>query len=409
MRRATSACDFDFAEFRAKPQSLYLCVAEDDIEALAPLLRMMFGDLIAALRHHEPGEDEPHPVMLMLDEFQQMGAMPYLERAIHTLASYGGRVAIIAQSVASLDRIYGPEGRESFESGAALKLYIQPRDQRTVSEVSRAVGSCTREAVTRSYGTWRGIGGLRGQSVREEERPLLSETEARTMDPDDVLVLTSPLMPIRARRIKHYDDPTFASLMEKQKTMDWPKAPAAKEAAPPQAEAAPAADEEAKEGRAGADPRSEAAPLASGSDAGLPPKAELPTAPPDPAPTDLAPAPEAASGEAPTLAPSHGALAAPSLSELPPDTPLSLEAVARLSQVEARVREMAAEIAVLRLAKGLELEAVPEVGEVATVMEAEPEESEADPARTDEGPRMETRLIIVGRKALDGRQSSLDL
>lgn len=225
VRRATDASDFDFATFRAERQSLYLCVAEDDIEALAPLLRMMFGDLIATLRHHEPGKDEPHAVMIMLDEFQQMGAMPYLERAIHTLASYGGRVAIIAQSLASLDRIYGPEGREGFEAGAALKLYIQPRESRTVTEVSRAVGSCTREAVTRSYGTWRGLGGLRGQSVREEERPLLSETEARTMDEGEVIVLAAPLMPIRARRIKHYEDPTFARTMKAQESMPWPGAP----------------------------------------------------------------------------------------------------------------------------------------------------------------------------------------
>ena len=230
VRRATSASDFDFATFRARPQSLYLCVAEDDIEALSPLLRMMFGELIATLRHHEPGADEPHAVMVMMDEFQQMGAMPYLERAIHTLASYGGRVAIIAQSLASLDRIYGAEGREGFEAGSALKLYIQPRDQRTVAEVSRAVGSCTREAVTRSYGAWRGFGGMHGQSVREEERPLLSETAARTLDPDDVIVLAAPLMPIRARRIKHYEDPTFAKMMRDQETMPWPEA--SKAAAP---------------------------------------------------------------------------------------------------------------------------------------------------------------------------------
>ena len=246
VRRATDASDFDFATFRAAPQSLYLCVAEDDIEALSPLLRMMFGDLIANLRHHEPGEGEPHAVMVMLDEFQQMGAMPYLERAIHTLASYGGRVAIIAQSLASLDRIYGPEGREGFEAGAALKLYIQPRDRRTVTELSHAVGSCTREAVTRSYGARRGLGALRGQSVREEERPLLSETEARTMDPDEVIVLAAPLMPVRARRIKHFADPTFARTMKAQESMPWPDA--AKDAAAeakPEASAArekPAAD-----------------------------------------------------------------------------------------------------------------------------------------------------------------------
>ena len=113
MRSATEASDFNISTFRKTPQSLYIAVSEDHIATLAPLLRLMFADLIASIRLNEPGPDEPWPVMMMIDEFQQMGAMPYLERAIHSLASYGGRVAMIAQSLASLDRIYGPEGRES--------------------------------------------------------------------------------------------------------------------------------------------------------------------------------------------------------------------------------------------------------------------------------------------------------
>ena len=199
VRSATEASDFDFSTFRKTPQSLYIAVSEDHIATLAPLLRLMFADLIASIRLNEPGPDEPWPVMMMIDEFQQMGAMPYLERAIHSLASYGGRVAMIAQSLASLDRIYGPEGRESLENGAGLKLYITPRDQRTVKEVSAAVGSTTREAVTRMYGRNKGILGATSTSARLEERPLLSETEARLMDPDEVIILASPQHPIKAQ------------------------------------------------------------------------------------------------------------------------------------------------------------------------------------------------------------------
>ena len=163
--------------------------------------------------------------MMMIDEFQQMGAMPYLERAIHSLAAYGGRVAMIAQSLASLDRIYGPEGRESLENGAGLKLYITPRDQRTVREVSAAVGSTTREAVTHVYGRNKGILGATSSSSRFEERPLLSETEARTMDPDEVIILASPQHPIRAKRIKYFEDPLFKGLADRQAGRNHPYPP----------------------------------------------------------------------------------------------------------------------------------------------------------------------------------------
>ena len=225
VRTATDASDFTFDQFRKKPHALYIVVSEDHIATLAPLLRLMFADLIASLRINEPGPDEPWPVMMMIDEFQQMGAMPYLERAIHSLAAYGGRVALIAQSLASLDRIYGSEGRESLENGAGLKLYITPRDQRTIREVSAAVGSTTCEAVTRMYGRNKGILGATSTTSRFEERPLLSETEARTMDPDEVIILASPQHPIRAQRIKYFEDPFFAELAECQMGHDLPYPP----------------------------------------------------------------------------------------------------------------------------------------------------------------------------------------
>lgn len=232
VRSATMASDFDFAEFRRKPHSLYIVVSEDHIATLAPLLRLMFADLIACLRLKEPGPDEPWPVMMMIDEFQQMGAMPYLERAIHSLASYGGRVALIAQSLAALDRIYGPEGRESLENGAGLKLYITPRDQRTVREVSAAVGSTTREAVTRMYGRNKGFLGATSTSARLEERPLLSETEARLLDPDEVIILASPQHPIKAQRIKYYDDLVFREMVARQEGKAFPYPPSVEGAGP---------------------------------------------------------------------------------------------------------------------------------------------------------------------------------
>jgi type IV secretion system protein VirD4 len=239
VRTATDASDFEFAVFRKKPHALYIVVSEDHIATLAPLLRLMFADLIASLRLNEPGSDEPWPVMMMIDEFQQMGAMPYLERAIHSLAAYGGRVAMIAQSLASLDRIYGPEGRESLENGAGLKLYITPRDQRTVREVSAAVGSTTREAVTRMYGRNKGILGATSTTSRLEERPLLSETEARTMDPDEVIILASPQHPIRAQRIKYFEDPFFERLSERQSGKDYPYPPRVEGVGPWQEEPEP--------------------------------------------------------------------------------------------------------------------------------------------------------------------------
>jgi type IV secretory pathway TraG/TraD family ATPase VirD4 len=68
---AASESDFDFSTLRKKPQSLYIAVSEDHIATLAPLLRLLFADLIASIRLNEPGHDEPWPVMIMIGEFDE--------------------------------------------------------------------------------------------------------------------------------------------------------------------------------------------------------------------------------------------------------------------------------------------------------------------------------------------------
>ncbi|CAB1114259.1 unnamed protein product [Ectocarpus sp. CCAP 1310/34] len=152
-------------------------------------------------------------------------AQEYLEMMREETGDLRAAILMTRWSLASLDRIYGPEGRESLENGAGLKLYITPRDQRTVREVSAAVGSTTREAVTRMYGRNKGVLGATSTSTRLEERPLLSETEARLMDPDEVIILASPQHPIKAQRIKYYDDPLFKELVEKQEGRAFPYPP----------------------------------------------------------------------------------------------------------------------------------------------------------------------------------------
>ncbi|MFA8388351.1 MAG: type IV secretory system conjugative DNA transfer family protein [Pelagibaca sp.] len=84
-----------------------------------------------------------------------------------------------------------------------------------MKEVSAAVGSTTREAVTRMCGRNKGFLGGTSTSARLEAGPL-SETEARLMDPDEVTIRVSPQHPIKADRIKYYDDPFFKEMLASQ-------------------------------------------------------------------------------------------------------------------------------------------------------------------------------------------------
>jgi len=209
---ATATSDFSFRDIRRRPHSIYLVVESEMIRPLAPLIRLFFSDLIASLQAQEPGDDEPWPVMIMLDEFDRLGKMPIVAESIKTLRSFGGNLAIVTQTIPALDEIYGENTRRSLQGGAGVKLYLTPSEQKTIEELSQAVGKTTKRVVTRSRAVGRNPFEGRSVSERTEDTPLLTEDQARRMDLDEVILVIDAQMPIRARRIKYFEDPGLKSL-----------------------------------------------------------------------------------------------------------------------------------------------------------------------------------------------------
>ncbi len=214
---ATATSDFSFRDIRRQPHAIYLVVESEMVGPLAPLIRLFFSDLIASLQAAEPGKDEPWPVMIMLDEFDRLGKMPIVAESIKTLRSYGGNLAIVTQTIPALDEIYGENNRRSLQGGAGVKLYLTPSDQKTIEELSQAVGKTTKRVVTRSRSVGRNPFEGRSVTERTEETPLLNEDEARRLDLDEVVLVVDAQMPIRARRIKYYEDPALKVIHAAQK------------------------------------------------------------------------------------------------------------------------------------------------------------------------------------------------
>lgn len=209
---ATATSDFSFRDIRRRPHAIYLVVESEMIRPLAPLIRLFFSDLIASLQAQEPGDDEPWPVMIMLDEFDRLGKMPIVAESIKTLRSFGGNLAIVTQTIPALDEIYGENTRRSLQGGAGVKLYLTPSEQKTIEELSQAVGKTTKRVVTRSRAVGRNPFEGRSVSERTEDTPLLTEDQARRMDLDEVILVIDAQMPIRARRIKYFEDPILKVL-----------------------------------------------------------------------------------------------------------------------------------------------------------------------------------------------------
>lgn len=215
--RATSANDISFGTLRKVPQTIYVAVNADDIRTLSPLIRLFFGELIATLRGSLPDpKAEPWPVMILLDEFDQLGPMPIVEQALKQLAGHGARVSIITQSIPGLDNIYGENVRLSLESAAGMKLYLSPNEKKTAQEVSDALGKTTKLSTSDSYSRDASLMTRRSLSRRMEERPLMSSDEVKKLDANVAILIPERQQPLRVRRIVYYEDAVFRAIYEGQ-------------------------------------------------------------------------------------------------------------------------------------------------------------------------------------------------
>jgi type IV secretion system protein VirD4 len=150
--------------------------------------------------------------MIMLDEFNRLGKMPIVTDSIETLRSYNGHLAIVTQTIPALDEIYGENTRRALQGNAGVKLYLTPSDEKTVEELSKAVGKTTKRVVTRSRSIGRNPFEGRSMSERTEETSLLPEDEVRRLPLDDIIIVVDAQMPIRAKRIQYFDDPFFEKI-----------------------------------------------------------------------------------------------------------------------------------------------------------------------------------------------------
>lgn len=223
VERITQRSDFDFRQMRRTPTSVYLVVASDDIERLNSLIRLFFADLIAFLRSSKPKDDEPWPIFMLLDEFDQLGRMPLLVQAMKQTAGHGGRFAIVTQSIPGLLSIpYSPEEVKAIESACQVKLYISASEDHTAGELENALGTRTGSTVSRTKDAHDiGFGG--GSATRStEDRPLLSKQEIRDMDPDKIIILPERQNPILANRIKYYESKEIMKIHKAQQNRDYP-------------------------------------------------------------------------------------------------------------------------------------------------------------------------------------------
>lgn len=210
----TAACDWRIADLVdcERPVSLYLVIPPSDISRTKPLVRLVLNQIGRRLTERlegDPGKRRRHQLLMMLDEFPALGRLDFFETALAFMAGYGIRAYLIAQSLNQISKAYGENN--AILDNCHVRIAFSSNDERTAKRISDALGTATELRAQRNYAGHRLAPWLSHVMVSRQEtaRPLLTPGEVMQLPASDELVLVSGLAPIRAKKLRYYEDENF--------------------------------------------------------------------------------------------------------------------------------------------------------------------------------------------------------
>ncbi len=193
------------------PLSLYLCVSLSSIQRLVPLIKIFYEQAITLLTR-DLDSKRPYRLLLIFDEFRQLGKMDIVEKALALSAGYGVLCAVAIQSYDQLKVLYQSES--IFTDNFAYQVILRVNDDSTCQKIERILGQATKQHKSTGYsGNVDLISKPNANiSVSEVGRSLMTAEEIRTMDDNECIIISSGEHPYKAKKIRYYMDPRFTRL-----------------------------------------------------------------------------------------------------------------------------------------------------------------------------------------------------
>jgi type IV secretion system protein VirD4 len=207
---ATSRSDFDLRELRRRRVSIYVGVNPTDLSRLRPVINLFFQQAIGVQTRVLP-EDDPtlrYQVLMLLDEFVALGRIPILTHSAGFVPGYNLRILEIIQSPSQIKDLYGVLGAETQAKALAVRIMYPPNNLADAEAISAELGYTTVKVHSHSRGEW-GSGRPPSVTTHEVRRPLMLPQEVKEMGRDEEIIFCDGVRPIRAQKIRYYEDPFF--------------------------------------------------------------------------------------------------------------------------------------------------------------------------------------------------------
>jgi type IV secretion system protein VirD4 len=213
LRNVLCSSTFDLADLKRKRMSVFLCLPTDRLPEYHRWIRLMIGSTLRVMMRTRGWPE--HKVLMLLDEFQNLGRLGPVERDISLAGGFGVRLWLFVQDISRLQDAYPKAWETFFTNTDVLQAFGASNDKTTSDYLSWLTGETTifveSENQSRgvSRGRWWNSQRGTGQTVAERGRRLLTPDEVRRMDRNDELLFLKGADPLLARRLNYLTDVEF--------------------------------------------------------------------------------------------------------------------------------------------------------------------------------------------------------
>lgn len=207
VKQSTTRSDWTAATLE-EGATIYLSVPEHLLTQYRPLWTIIFSQVIEHLSKRQEGQTPP--ILILMDEFAQLGKIPKFNESLATLRSRNVHMMVYIQSMSQLDEIYGNNGRKIISDNCRYKLILGASDVDTQKYFSDLAGQKTAQSVSDDY-------------KRDFSQKRFSETGAPLLRPEDFGKLEKPILfsfrnyPAEVEQVWFDTDPALKVAMKAQK------------------------------------------------------------------------------------------------------------------------------------------------------------------------------------------------
>jgi type IV secretion system protein VirD4 len=217
VRQNTATSTFRVSDLMCaeEPVTLYLCWPPNDARRVKPLIRLVFGAVLRVLMEHQEraadGREKKRNLLLLLDEFPQLGKLDVFEQSMGAMAGYGLRAYLVTQSLHQVTQAYGRY--HTILDNCQIVTSFAATDVETAETISKLAGDIFEMRPQETWSGKRQLFGLdhRAITYREERRPLLLPSEVRRLSEREELIFVTGAKPLRAEKLRYDEEPIFRS------------------------------------------------------------------------------------------------------------------------------------------------------------------------------------------------------